>query len=467
MRLIFVHGWSVTHTNTYGDLPRILRDRAPRAGFALETIDIHLGRYISFRNEVRMDDVVRAFNQALRDAVPDGNGGIAPFSCVTHSTGGPVLRAWLARHYPPARLPACPLEKLVMLAPANHGSPLAALGSSRLGRIKAWFQGVEPGEGILRWLELGSEESRMLNRAWLDYDPMMPGSRFRPFVLTGETIDSKLYDHVNSYTGEVGSDGVVRSAGANLNYSWITLRQTDELLAMKGGGEASRLVYVESLQCPAPTPFLIVPKAAHSGEDLGIMRSPNLRNADDKPVVAAILEALALRTKKGYASLIDKWSRATETEQSSRGRRRRFFQLIVRVTDDQGLVVPDFDFVLIGGADYDPNKLPKGFFIDKQLNRRSPQTITFYLDFDAMMAIKDEQFGFRVLARPSEGFAYYQAAEFRSDAITIDRWADPNSTLYLDIILKRHVDRETARLDPAANGPESFKGCVPAGVCVP
>eukprot|EP01031_Cornospumella_fuschlensis_P043536 gene43536-53229_t len=43
-----------------------------------------------------------------------------------------------------------------MLAPANFGSALAQLGKGRVGRLKAWFSGVEPGQGVLDWLELGS-----------------------------------------------------------------------------------------------------------------------------------------------------------------------------------------------------------------------------------------------------------------------------------------------------------------------
>jgi len=38
-------------------------------------------------------------------------------------------------------------------------------------------------------------------------------------------IDRKLYDHLNSYTGEKGSDGVVRAAAANLNFGLVELKQ--------------------------------------------------------------------------------------------------------------------------------------------------------------------------------------------------------------------------------------------------
>lgn len=46
-----------------------------------------------------------------------------------------------------------------------------------------------------------------------------------PFVLSGQTIDRKLNDNLNSYTCESGSDGVVRIAAANLRGRFIELEQ--------------------------------------------------------------------------------------------------------------------------------------------------------------------------------------------------------------------------------------------------
>src|SRR5690349_6560772 len=84
------------------------------------------------------------------------------FACITHSTGGPVVRRWMDVHYA-GRLEKCPLQHLVMLAPANHGSALAQLGKVRLARMKFFFEGVQPGAGVLDCLELGSAQSWALN----------------------------------------------------------------------------------------------------------------------------------------------------------------------------------------------------------------------------------------------------------------------------------------------------------------
>ena len=145
MNLIFVHGWGTTNTDTYGGLPEALVASAGAYNLDLTIQHINLGNYVSFHDEVTLDDIARALDQALRD-LPGNEQGIQPFSCITHSTGGPVVRHWVNYHYGPKRLDQLPLRHLVMLAPANHGSTLAVLGKQRVGRLKAWFSGIEPGQ---------------------------------------------------------------------------------------------------------------------------------------------------------------------------------------------------------------------------------------------------------------------------------------------------------------------------------
>ncbi len=227
MKIFFVHGWSVTSTDTYGELPKALAVCAAKYDLDIQISHIDLARYISFHDEVNVDDIAKAMDSALRD-LPENKSDIQEFSCITHSTGGPVVREWIERYYSARKLKELPLKHLVMLAPANHGSSLAVLGKKRLSRIKSWFQGVEPGEKVLDWLSLGSSEQLALNEKFIRYDSA--ANNFFPFVLTGQGIDRKFYDFLNNYLVESGSDGVVRVAGANMNYRYLKLSQTDELL---------------------------------------------------------------------------------------------------------------------------------------------------------------------------------------------------------------------------------------------
>ncbi|HSE12528.1 MAG TPA: alpha/beta fold hydrolase, partial [Rudaea sp.] len=167
--VVFVHGWSVTNTDTYGELPaRLKREASANGGPPLDVRNIYLGQYVSFRDEVRLEDIARAFDAAVADLLADA-GGARRFVCITHSTGGPVVRDWLDRfHVQAGKLASCPLSHLIMLAPANFGSALAQLGKSRLARLANWFDGVEPGQRVLDWLELGSPEACALNSRWIN-----------------------------------------------------------------------------------------------------------------------------------------------------------------------------------------------------------------------------------------------------------------------------------------------------------
>ena len=453
MLLVFVHGWSVTHTDTYGALPEALHALAP-AALNLHLHHLFLGRYISFEDEVRMDDLARAFDQALRDQLPDNADGKRRFSCITHSTGGPLVRSWIERFYGKDKLDQLPLEHLIMLAPANFGSALAQLGKSRLGRIKSWASGVEPGQRILHWLELGSHEAWELARRWLAYD--LDGTGFFPFVLTGQYIDSKLYDFLNSYTGEKGSDGVVRVAAANMNFTHLHLRQTFDVIRQRP--LTTRLeVVAESIMRPAPSGMEVIEQAAHSGKKHGIMRSvENGGAAAQKPIVGRVLQCLQVVDRGQYGRLIDEMEQRTAAVQAREGIIRGT-QFIFSLRDDEDHPIVDFDLLLLAGGRYDPNRLPKGFFLDRQRNSQKGNKITYFLNHDKIAEVESGKLGFRIIARPSEGFCHYISGEFRSEDIPLENILRPNQTVLVDIELIRKIDKVSARLDPATSPRISFK----------
>jgi hypothetical protein len=459
MIVVFVHGWSVTHTDTYGGLPEALAFKAGQAGLTLDLRQVWLGRYVSFDDNVTMQDVVTGLDKALRDVLAPNGGDLPEFSCITHSTGGPVMREWLQTRFGDAGLAGSPLRHLVMLAPANHGSPLALLGKERVGRIKAFFSGVEPGEKILQWLSLGSDAQWKLSRSWLDKDAAAHG--LFPFVLTGQTIDTKFYDFLNSYLVEVGSDGVVRSACANLNYQMLELRQTADTVVNTrlSPRQAFALALAGDIRAPAPTGFGVVPDASHSGTSIGIMNSVKAANADAKPVVAEILKCLGVKNAAGYAARCAEMEILTQTTQAAdtRSKGRRYANLVFRIRDDHGHAVEDFDLYLLGGPTFDPAKLPKGFFIDRQRNAETPNCLVYYLDYDAMAKLGDQQFGVRVVGRPNKGLACYFPVEFRTDGATLAQILKPSQTVYVDIVLTRHVHDNVFRFDSATKPRQSFK----------
>lgn len=455
MVVIFVHGWSVTNTNCYGKLPDWLESQGKSGELKIQVGNIYLGRYISFDDKVAIDDITRAFDQAVRDELADKLKAGEKFACITHSTGGPVIRNWLDLYYKD-KLDQCPLSHLIMLAPANHGSALAQLGKSRLSRIKSFFEGVEPGQKVLDWLELGSEASWQLNESWLDYDG--PANGIYPFVLTGQKIDHSLYDALNAYTGEAGSDGVVRAAAANMNYGLMRLRQEGE-----NGGQ----LVVDKMVRTRPIAFGILPGCSHSGENIGIIRSVTLANADTHPTAQWVLRCLQVSSRTAYNALVVQLDKLTvETQVAERvekvraliGTRKyitsRYSMVVFRLVDDRGNQLDDYDLYLTAGPEYDEDELPEGFFVDRQRNLRNPGRLTYFLDYDAMKAGIDKpkmqgKLGFRIQARPEAGndaLVYYQQLDFRSSVATFDKILKPNETVMIEVTLRRWVDRAVARI---------------------
>lgn len=449
MRLVFVHGWSVTNTDTYGGLPEALVRNSPRS-LQLTIDHLYLAKYVSFSDEVMVDDIARGMEAAVQAEILPKLAKGERFACITHSTGGPVVRAWIHLFYG-GKLEKCPLGHLVMLAPANHGSALAQLGKGKLARMKFFTEGVQPGVGVLNWLELGSEQSWDLNAAWLNHDLL--GAGLYAFVLTGQSIDRSFYDTLNSYTGEEGSDGVVRVAAANMNYGLIRLEQ-----------EAGGFRLSKQGNTPA-TAFGVMPQLSHSGEDMGIMRSVHASDEGDHPTVAAVVQCLSVSSSVSYKACIRALDEITsKTQQDEHVKREKgpflfkrtfttntYFMLVFQVSDDRGNRLADYDILFTAGPEYDENHLPPSFFVDRQRNSRIPGKLTYYLDYSVMAPWFErpqiaDRFGFRISARPNEGYAYYTVGEHRGKFSELAKYFAPNRTVMVDVILKRRVMEGVFRL---------------------
>ncbi|WP_201314504.1 phospholipase [Dyella sp. EPa41] len=472
--LVFVHGWSVTNTSTYGNLPQRLQQQAAAQGIALNLADIWLSEYVSFDDAVTMADVVRAFDHALRDLhLVD-----ASFACITHSTGGPVLREWLrAQRERPGAYSTIRLTHLMMLAPANFGSALAQLGKGVLGRLRAWFDGVDPGQRILDWLELGSAESLSLN---LDHvhgdDPAQKGQYL--FVLTGDRPDRSLYDHLNSYTGEDGSDGVVRIAAANLNARHAVLARND--------GNAIDALALQVTRAPR-TAFKLIPGAAHSGTGQGIMAAAPQATMD------ALLRCLRVKDAGGYQQLCD----AFDAENAQRDADRVELEpvgpfsprvhihdprslMIVRLTDESGEPLRGSRLLLNAGTPPNPDWMPQGFMLDRQANSHQPHVVSMFLNHallsgspriadpanarKTLRAATEVHRPYSVSVQPADlaGFVHHAAAAMATSDDLFDALG-PHQTTVLDVVLPRLVHEGVFRLTQKL-APEDFSHVEPGPV---
>lgn len=461
MLIVFVHGWSVTNTDTYGGLPLALQSSVGEQ-LNIQVQHLMLAKYVSFADEVKVDDIARGMQNAVNNEVLPKLDAGEKFVCITHSTGGPVVRDWLSQYYQ-HNFPQCPMSHLIMLAPANHGSALAQLGKGKLSRMKFFTEGVEPGVGVLDWLELGSDQSWALNRQWLEYDCTADG--LYVFTLTGQRIDRAFYDNLNSYTGEAGSDGVVRVAAANMNYGFLRLAQTD-------GG-----LTPEKLCRPAKTALGILPGRSHSGDKIGILRSVKATDSvQTHPTVSAILKCLAVKDSASYVATVKEFEKLTaQTQKDERVEKitelfllertfktSRYCMLVFRLVDDRGNNLSDYDVLFTAGPNYDENHLPEGFFVDRQRNSNNPGKLTYYVDYDVLnkglnKVPSNGEFGIKIVVRPQTGFAYYTAAEYKGTFNDLKNYIEPNQTLMIEVRMHRHVGEGVFQLTKKLD-PESFKG---------
>lgn len=459
--LVFIHGYSVTNLDTYGELPLRIKNEAAQKGINLQTADIYLARYISFHDEVVLDDVARALEHAVKEQLQENH----RYVFITHSTGAPLVRLWWHNFY---QVPnkVCPMSHLIMLAPANFGSSLAQLGKSKLSRLKNFLDGLEPGQGILNWLELGSAEARWLNNAWIEgADAAVKNTKVFPFVITAQSIDRKMYDHINSYTGEPGSDGVIRVSSANLNAHFLSLVQKEDKLEIKTSKSATDI------------PFKVLLNRSHSGDKMGIMRSVKKEPGTDEAseLIESIFECIAVDNKSKYNACLQKFAIATAENQGKMQVERhslalghktyihdRYSQVIITIKDDQGHAVTDFDLVFTGNND-DADLLPEGFLKDRQINTVNRNVLSFYFNYDSMFgcgAVKSEdgkvirkaqkglsRFGIKILPRPNEGFVRYASCAINGASEFLQKVFHPNASTLVEIELTRLVSNQSLRFE--------------------
>lgn len=420
MDVIFVHGYNVTSTRTYGVLPARLK----AAGHTIK--NVYLSKYVTLDNDLTLPDVIKAFQAALAQLY-GRKFGKRKFACITHSTGGLVVRGWISSYYSRQK-GELPLTHLIMLAPPNFGSRLAELGRSRLSRLRSLW-GVEPGLRILESLELGSRYQWELNSLWLkERWHKTPG--FFPVVIAGEWIDRSLWDVLAPATYERGSDGVVRAASANINMKKWTVRAEAPVREEKIEG----------------VPFLIPSKMSHSDERFGIIGSVPGRG--NHPVLAAIQEVLAVRDARSYRALAQAFDERThrlqENDRFYDGTRLdRYCQVVFRITDNTGTALSDYAIELID-EDQRGDRLPEGFFGDRHKNGANPEFLVYYLNFDKLSRMKGA-LGFRVQCTVQSPRVCYE--EVLCNAFpSISDFIRPNQTTYVDVTLPRRINRAVFQL---------------------
>jgi pimeloyl-ACP methyl ester carboxylesterase len=378
-QVAILHGWS-DNSESFKPLAKFLKQN----GF--QTVSLFLGDYVSLRDDVKIDDVIKRMEEVVREKQSRPVGANdrldKSFDLIVHSTGGLVARRWISTHY--ANKP-CPVKNLVMLAPANFGSKLAHIGRTMLGRVaKGWRTGFESGEEMLYALELSSAFQWDLVREDLLIEPggnagnavFYGPDKVRPFVITGT---HPYEERAAKLVHENGSDGTVRATAANMNTHGLTIDFSGDpanLLNPKvtpwkrRGGQTNDF------------PFALLPDRNHGDvirpDEPGLSKDPQAQQR----LGQLILQALRVNSAAQYAKAFDEWKAVTENTRNLAGtkgaaqtarnaffRKRgtpadyfhEYFQVNVQVEDEFGEAIPDYFLSFMPKQKQNWYSLKKGF----------------------------------------------------------------------------------------------------------
>ena len=317
---VIIHGWS-DNAKSFTKLAGML-DNAT-------VTNLYLGDYISLNDAVTFDDLSDALQRAW-EAKGLSSSGPRTVDVIVHSTGGLIIRHWLVKYYGD-RISEIPIHRLVMLAPANFGSPLAHKGRSIIGRVSLgwnWSNGkklFETGTHLLQGLELASPFTwRLAEKDLLaDEGKSFYGKRkILCTVLTG----NKQYDGIRALISSPGSDGTVRVSTANLLTRKIAIDLSETPKKKNGITETQELV--DERIGEREIAFGIMDGIDHSS-----IVAPKKRSV----LLACIKKALAV-TDEGFSE----WRAKLAQTVANSTCEERFQNIVVHVTDTQGNDVEDF-----------------------------------------------------------------------------------------------------------------------------
>lgn len=439
--LVIIHGWSDDCTSF---LPLANAIEAV-AGRPVEKL--FLGNYVSLDDDVQMKDLVRALTNAWKkEKLPTTPGSV---DVIIHSTGGLVVRDWMHTCYTSQNIKP-PISNLVMLAPANFGSPLAHKGRAVYGRVLKGFNSTkrfQTGTHILKALEMASPYSWDLARRDRFESNALNATGVRTTVIVGNSG----YGGVSSLANEPGSDGTVYVSTANLNCAHVEIH-------FPAGDRVPRLKSIRTSK--GETAFLVMDGFDHSS--IALKDGGHKGNSQ---LIGNIITALSIGNAAQFKDWITHCQEQTvavlkANESSTDDYRHGFQNTVFRVKDDHGFHVLDYviEFyhdVERGFADtlaalfnkkavskvhaYGDNSAYRSFMINctalYKIIKKEKEALRISLS--AMPDLNDENtlVGYRSFGNNDIGQVDLKPA-------VISEFFTPNRTLFVDITLTREQKDE-------------------------
>ncbi|MCC5858837.1 MAG: hypothetical protein JJT90_11820 [Ectothiorhodospiraceae bacterium] len=460
--LVILHGWNDSG-DSFDRLARHLSRELPDV--PIERVSV--GDYLSMSDALRFDDLQAALDRAWRvRGLPRRRRSV---DVIVHSTGGLVIRDWLRRHFDTDRTP---IRHLVMLAPANFGSPLAHVGRSMVGRVTKGFIRRQPGQQlfntgahILRGLELASPYSWQLAEAdrFVAGNGMFAPGRTLCTVLVGNTG----YSGIRSVANEEGGDGTVRISTANLDCARIRIDFSQKSAA--DPDDPDRLVTVPKVVNHAlsagRTAFRILDRIDHSSIKLdsgrgGLSRAQ--RRTLDLVVRALTVEDDAF---EAFCQECDEANAALTRQPGGNQGKPGYQNTVVRVRDQFGEPVTDYmiEFYDPREGQRDGGRLARRMHAevirDVHVYKQDASYRSLYIDTNRLqqaVAEAQTQLGLSITASPILGesgvvagfstFTDEEIEDLRLDTEDLARFFQPHRTLLVDIVLERLQARSVFRL---------------------
>lgn len=293
------------------------------------------GDYQSREDNITFNDVIDGLNDQMieRDLIDADGRKKVDLNVIVHSTGGLVIRHWIWRYYA-HRIDDCPVKRIVMLAPANFGSPLAHRGKSFLGRLVKgrWKVGdlLEVGRQLLNGLELASPYQWELAHRDLLSNSSCYYSRDQIQLTVLSGIED--YTGMQGWVNKPGTDGTIVISGATLNSVKLKLDFSDPNTPHKWD-------------------------EVHTKKDFGFGVLPDLDHGsivsrfedESSDVVRLTVQALKAGSPDDFDQLKKELRKTTdETYQdqmkSDEVKYSKYQQFLIHAIDDHGTPVPDFTF---------------------------------------------------------------------------------------------------------------------------
>ena len=409
--IVLIHGYS-DKGDSFSKWRKVL------GGAGYDVTQIYVGNYVSLSNEITIKDIAEGFDRALKNEA--GLDPHQPFDAIVHSTGMLVIRSWLTT-YANDEQRKKRIKRIIALAPASFGSPLAHKGRSWLGAI---FKGsknlfkpdfLEAGNQVLSALELGSEFTWNLAHKDLVGDKTIFSDRDdSPFVFT--FCGNRGYGGIAALAYPDGSDGTVRWAGCPLNTRKISVKLLDDV-------PDKERIKLEPWGSPQ-VPLIAINDADHGT----VLRDP------PQQLISLVISALKVKDRNEFVHWVQQ---ALDQTKEVCAKMKRWQQFVIRVVDERGDPISDWNMQLCRKQ---TGSNLTDFDLDVHVYERDKSLRCFHVDLDKLQPEKLEALFMKLIATTGTELVCYHGKG--SERLTSAGRKNPNGKWDAQIDLTPYLRTE-------------------------